>query len=90
MAKSFTAKSLSRKRFMRKSTRAVEESLLVVLVLDIVGLLRVEWRVGPGAGSDKSGGAELGGAGDNDIESLDSPNIRAAKLKQEPRSQDLC
>jgi hypothetical protein len=30
----------------RKSTRAVEESLLLVLALNTFGLLRVEWRVG--------------------------------------------
>jgi hypothetical protein len=46
MAKSFTAQILSRTRSSRKSTRAVEESLLVVLVLDTFGLLRGEWRVG--------------------------------------------
>jgi hypothetical protein len=46
MAKSFTAEVLSRTRSSRKSTRAVEESLLVVLALDMIGLLRGEWRVG--------------------------------------------
>jgi hypothetical protein len=33
-------------RSSRKSTRAVEESLKVVLALDMVGLFRGEWRVG--------------------------------------------
>jgi hypothetical protein len=33
-------------RSSRKSTRAVEKSALVVLALDTLGLLRVEWRVG--------------------------------------------
>jgi hypothetical protein len=46
MANSFTAQDLSRTRSSRKSTRAVEESLLVVLALDMFGLLRGEWRVG--------------------------------------------
>jgi hypothetical protein len=46
MAKSFNAQVLSRTRPSRKSTRAVEESLLVVLALDTFGLLRGEWRVG--------------------------------------------
>jgi hypothetical protein len=46
MAKSFTAQILSRTRSSRKSTRAVEESLLVVLTLDTFKLLRGEWRVG--------------------------------------------
>jgi hypothetical protein len=42
MAKCFTAKVLSRTRPSRKSTRAVEESLLVVLALDTFGLFRDE------------------------------------------------
>jgi hypothetical protein len=46
MAKSFTAQVFCRKLSSRKSTRAVEESLLVVLALDIFELLRAEWRVG--------------------------------------------
>jgi hypothetical protein len=46
MAKIATAKLLSRTRSSRKSARAVEESLLVVLALGMVGLLRGEWRVG--------------------------------------------
>jgi hypothetical protein len=46
MAKSFTAQVLSRTRSSRKSTRAVEESLLVVLALDMVGLLRGDWLFG--------------------------------------------
>jgi hypothetical protein len=46
MAKNFTAQVLSRTRSSRKSTGAVEESLLVVLALDTLGLLRAEWRVG--------------------------------------------
>jgi hypothetical protein len=46
MAKSFTAQVLSRSRSSRKSTRAVEESLLVMLALDMFGLLRGEGRVG--------------------------------------------
>jgi hypothetical protein len=37
---------LSRARSSRKSTRAVEESLLKVIALDMFGLLRGEWRVG--------------------------------------------
>jgi hypothetical protein len=45
-AESFTAQVLYRKRPSRKSTRAVEESLLVVLALGTFGLLRGEWRVG--------------------------------------------
>jgi hypothetical protein len=45
MAKRFTAQVLSRTRSSRKSTRAVEESLLVVLALDSFGLLRGEWCV---------------------------------------------
>jgi hypothetical protein len=40
--KTFTVQVLSRKRPSRKSTRAVEESLLVVLALDTFGLLRGE------------------------------------------------
>jgi hypothetical protein len=43
---SFTDQVLSRTRSSRKSTRAVEESLLVVLALDTFGLFRGEWRVG--------------------------------------------
>jgi hypothetical protein len=46
IAKSVTAKVLSRTRSLRKSTWAVEESLLVVLALGIFGLLRGERRVG--------------------------------------------
>jgi hypothetical protein len=46
MAKSVTAQVLSRTRSSRRGTRAVEESLLVVLALDAIGLLRGEWRVG--------------------------------------------
>jgi hypothetical protein len=46
MAKSFTVQVLSRTRSSRKSTRVVEESLLVVLALDTFELLRDEWRVG--------------------------------------------
>jgi hypothetical protein len=46
MAKSFNAQVLSRTRSSRKSTRAVEESLFVVLALDPFGLFRGEWRVG--------------------------------------------
>jgi hypothetical protein len=42
MAKSFTAQDLSLTRSSRKSTRAVEETLLLVLALDIFGLLRGE------------------------------------------------
>jgi hypothetical protein len=46
MAKVFTAQVLFRTRSSRKSTRAVEESLLVVLALDPFGLFRGERRVG--------------------------------------------
>jgi hypothetical protein len=46
MAKIFTAQVHSRTRSSRKSTRAVEESLLVVLALNTFGLLSGEWRVG--------------------------------------------
>jgi hypothetical protein len=45
MTKSFTAQVLSPTRSSRKSTRAVVESLLVVLALEVFGLLRGEWRV---------------------------------------------
>jgi hypothetical protein len=45
MAKFFTAQVLFRTRSLRKSTKAVEESLLVVLALDQFGLFRGEWRV---------------------------------------------
>jgi hypothetical protein len=46
MAKCFTAQVLSRTQSSRMSTRAVEESLLLVLALDRFGLFRGEWRVG--------------------------------------------
>jgi hypothetical protein len=46
MAKIFTIQVLSRTWSSRKSTRAVEESLLLVLALDMFGLFRGEWRVG--------------------------------------------
>jgi hypothetical protein len=46
MAKIFTAKLLPRTRTSRKSTRAVEKSLLVVLALGMFGIWKGEWRVG--------------------------------------------
>jgi hypothetical protein len=55
MAKSFAAQALSWTRSSRKSTRAVEESLLVVLALDTFGLLRGEWRVGRSRLGSKTG-----------------------------------
>jgi hypothetical protein len=47
MAKSFTAKALARTRSPQKNTRAVEESPLVVLALDMAGL-RGDRRIGDG------------------------------------------
>jgi hypothetical protein len=46
MAKSVISKVLASTWSSRKSTRAIEESLLVGLALDMVELLRGEWRVG--------------------------------------------
>jgi hypothetical protein len=46
-------------------------------------------EIGPGAETGISGGAELGGSGDNQIESLDYLSMRFAELKQEPRSRGL-
>jgi hypothetical protein len=46
-------------------------------------------KIGPGAETGISGGAELGGSGDNDIESPGYSSMRVAELKQEPRSQGL-
>jgi hypothetical protein len=56
MTKSFTAQVLSRTRSSRKSTRAVDELLLVMLALDMFGLLRGEWRVGRSRLGSKNGG----------------------------------
>jgi hypothetical protein len=42
----FHRSNFSRTRSSRKNKRAVEESLLVVLVLETFWLLRGEWRVG--------------------------------------------
>jgi hypothetical protein len=47
-------------------------------------------EIGPGARTGMSGGAELGGSGDNDIESPNYSSMRAAELKQLLRSRGLC
>jgi hypothetical protein len=60
MAKNFTAQVLSRARSSRKSTRAVEESSLVVLALDTHGFLRGEWRVGSALADDNSDCGQCG------------------------------
>jgi hypothetical protein len=47
-------------------------------------------EIGPCAKTGISGGAELGGSGDNDIESSDYSSMRVAEQKQEPRFRGLC
>jgi hypothetical protein len=46
-------------------------------------------EIGHGAETGISGGAELGGSDDNDIESPDNSSVRVAELKPEPRSRGL-
>jgi hypothetical protein len=47
-------------------------------------------EIGHGAGTGISSGTELGGSGDNDIESPDYSSMRVEELKLGLRSRHLC
>jgi hypothetical protein len=105
MAKSFTAQVLSRTRSSRKSTRAVEESLLVVLALDTLGLSG-EVGLGSKTGGDNGTGRQpvekalridfFGGLLRTYTDGIHFAgmmemysSMRVAELKQEPRFRGL-